>query len=168
MKTSGGETIEVAVIGSLETGAGVIDSAALVDWLLGQVSERPIDLMDAAALQRIVFEDGEPVGAVFATPDGTCAVRARRMLMVAPTGGPDTARPVVALDEHESVRVCLVMQSASRFGRVELLATAPEAASLRPTCAAVNRKLLDSLHDTRQNSSQPRCRKAHRYPPVGQ
>ena len=171
MRTPGGETVDVAVVGSVDTRAYGPVGTGLGDWLLAQAHERSIDMTDAAGLQRIVFEEGEAVGVVLGTQDGSYAVRARRGLMVAPARGPwNTAGTTSALGEHGSVRVCLVMQSASRFGRVELLTTAPApaAAPLRPACKAVNRSLRDSLRETKQNHAQRRCRKMHRYPPFGQ
>lgn len=169
MRTRAGESVEVAVVGSPEADAQRFAGLGVAEWLLDQACERDIEMTDAGLLQRIVFEEGEAVGAVLATPTGPYAVRARRMLMVAPVGGqPNAGRLGAPAGEHETVRVCLVMQAASRFGRVELLTLASDGLPLRPTCKGANRRLHDSAHDAKQASSHVRCHRTHGFPPFGQ
>jgi hypothetical protein len=164
MRTADGEIIEVGVVGAMEPHHGV-----LTDWLTAQAHARHIEVQSASPLKRIVFEDGDVVGAVVDTPDGPCAVRARHGVTVAPeTQQVDTA-PGLALPAGRSVQVCLVSQHASRFSRVELLTTRPVPPAPRSTCRAINRHLHDSLRETRQpRSPARRCRKVHRDPPFGE
>ena len=88
--------------------------------------DRGIEVHHATSLQRIVFEEGDVVGAVFATPDGPLAVRARHGVTVA-SGGPQAAmaagQPLPV--DGATLRVGLVGQTASRFGRLELLTSEP-------------------------------------------
>jgi hypothetical protein len=121
MRSSSGEAIEVAVIGSIEPdshGTG----PALADWLRAHARDRGIEVQAASSLQRLVFEDGKVVGAVVATPAGDRALRARRGVIMA-TGEDDgrTTSLGSALAGHATVQVCIVSRIASRFGRVELL-----------------------------------------------
>lgn len=170
MRTRGGEAIEVTVVGSIEPDTEIGAGSALTEWLNAQAYERDLPVSRACPLQRIVFEEGDVVGAVFATPDGPLAVRARRGVTVA-TGGlqMNAATPPPNLADHGPMQVCLVSQTASRFGRVELLTTEPAMAKARSAYCATNRQLHQSLHDIRPAHSQGRCgRKVHRYPPLGQ
>ena len=66
------------------------------------------------------------------------------------------------------VGVCLVGQTASRFGRVELLTSEPLAQSATSTCRPVNNQLHASLHETHDHSHTWRCGKVDGYPPRGQ
>ena len=120
----------------------------------------------ASPLQRIVFEDGEVVGAVVATPDGPFAVRARHGVSVTP-GGPQvstTTRKLLGRDA--TVRLCLVSRKASRFGRLELVTTDPVVPTPMPSDEP---PLHTSLHEAKHLPSQPwRCGKVHGYPALAQ
>jgi hypothetical protein len=121
MRCSSGEAIEVAMIGSVEPdpdGTG----PALADWLGAAAHDRGIEVQAASSLQRLVFENGQVVGAVVATPAGDLALRARRGVIMA-TGGDDgrTTSLGSSLAGDATVRVGIVSRTASRFGRVELL-----------------------------------------------
>ncbi len=167
MHSSDGEVIEVAEIGSMTPAPDDV-GASVFDWLTTQARDRRIEVRPGSSLQRMVFEEGAVVGAVFTTPDGPLAVRARHGVIVA-TGGPQlstAARHQLAGDA--ALRVCLVSQTASRFGRVELLTSEALAQSAPPTCRAVNRPLHVSLHETQTDSHTWRCGKVHGYPPLGQ
>jgi hypothetical protein len=167
LHTAEGEAIEVAEIGPMTPDPGNV-SGSVYDWLKAQARDRRIDAHAGSALQRIVFEDGTVVGAVFTTPDGPLAVRARHGVTVS-TGGPQvnaTAHHLPAGDT--ALRVCLVGQTASRFGRVELLTSEPLAQCTTSTCRPMNRQLHDSLHEAHSHSHTWRCGKVHGYPPLGQ
>jgi hypothetical protein len=170
MRTRGGEAIEVTVVGSLETGTAIDAASSLTQWLTAEAEERDLTVFDDSPLERIVFEEGDVVGAVFATPDGPYAVRARRGVTVATGGLP--ANPTMStanIAGHCPLQVCLVSQTASRFGRVELLTTEPVAARPRSAYCATNRQLHDSLNEARPARLQTRrCRKLQRYPPLDQ
>jgi hypothetical protein len=171
MRTRTGEAIEVTVIGSFQFETGRDARGALIEWLRTQARCRSIDIRDDSPLQRIVFEEGEAVGAVFATPDGPFAVRARRGIAVTIGLPVDSSMIPGPLRIGEGpIDVCLVSQNASRFGRVELLTR--EAVEARPNSAycATNRQLHDSLHETKQPArlKARRGREMHGYPPYRQ
>jgi hypothetical protein len=157
--TSDGEAIEVAEIGSMTPEPGNV-SGSVYQWLSAQAHDRRIDVEPNSSLQRIVFEEGVVIGAVFATPDGPLAIRARHGVTVA-TGGPQVNAP----GQHpfpagDSVlRVCLVGQTASRFGRVELLTSEPFHTPATSTCRPVSRQLHVNLHETHAHSHAWRCGK---------
>jgi hypothetical protein len=157
MRTCGGEAIEVTVVGSLEPGTEIDAASTLTQWLTTEAHEREFTVFDDSPLERIVFEEGDVVGAVFATPDGPYAVRARRGVTVA-TGGsrPNPTMSTANIAGHGPMQVCLVSQTASRFGRVELLTTEPAAARPRSAFYAMNRHLHDYLHEARPVRSQTR------------
>ena len=86
LRTVDGDSLEVAEIGSITPDPANV-SGSVLDWLNAQARDRGIEAHRATSLQRIVFEEGDVVGAVFATPDGPLAVRARHGVTVA-SGGP--------------------------------------------------------------------------------
>ena len=86
LRTVDGESLEVAEIGSITPDPANV-SGSVLDWLTAQARDRCIEVHHATSLQRIVFEEGDVVGAVFKTPDGPLAVRARHGVTVA-SGGP--------------------------------------------------------------------------------
>ena len=90
MRTCDGDAIEVVEVSTFKPGALEFHGSALADWLMAQARERGIEVHTSSPLQRIVFEDGQVVGAVVSTPDGPYAVRARHGVSVAP-GGPQVA-----------------------------------------------------------------------------
>jgi hypothetical protein len=140
MRSRTGEAIEAAVIGSVELDRE-LSGPALADWLFTQACDRGIGVYAANPLQRLVFEDGQVMGAVVATPAGTFAFRARRGVVVA-TGGDyaNTAWPGYFLSGDESVQVCMMSRPASRFGRVELLTKEPSAAHSEPAWVSMNHR----------------------------
>jgi hypothetical protein len=168
LQTSDGQAIEVAEIGSMTPDRANV-SGSVCDWLTAQARDRHIEVHAGSSFQRIVFEDSAVVGAVFTTPDGPLAVRARHGVTVA-TGGP---RLTTAATHHlpagdPALRVCLVGQHASRFGRVELLTSEPLTECTTSTCRPVNSQLHVNLHETHDHSHTWRCGKVHGYPPLGE
>ena len=103
MHTADGEMIEVAEIGSMAPDFDNV-SGSVLDWLTAQAGDRDIEIHPNFSLQRIVFEEGEAIGVVFATPGGPLAVHARHGVTVA-TGSPRVNTP----SPHQFVR-----RSASR------------------------------------------------------
>jgi hypothetical protein len=168
LRTIDGESLEVAEIGSITPDPANVGGSVL-DWLTAQARDRRVEVHQATSLQRIVFEDGDVVGAEFATPDGQLAVRARHGVTVA-SGGPQVSiaagQPLPADDV--TLRVCLVGQTASRFGRVELLTSEPLAMGAASTCRPVNRRLHAYLHETHTHLQAWRCGKVNRYPSSGE
>jgi hypothetical protein len=167
LRTVGGETLEVAEIGQITPDPADVCGSVL-GWLTEQVRDRRIEVHEAISLQRIVFEEGDVVGVEFATPDGPLAVRARHGVTVASGGAQVTmaaGQPIPADDA--SLDVCLVRQTASRFGRVELLTSEPLAMRAASTCRAVNRQLQANLHETHSHLQARRCGKVDGYPSNG-
>jgi hypothetical protein len=161
LHTLDGETIEVAEIGSMTTDP---DNGGLLDWLGAQARDRGIEIQPDCALHRIVFEDGDAVGAVFATPDGPLAVHARYGVTVT-TGSPTAAAPPHHVATAGApMRVCLVSRYASRFGRVELLTSQPPATESAAACGSGSRPLHVNLHETQGESPVWRCSWGAGYP----
>jgi hypothetical protein len=167
LRTVEGDSLEVAEIGSITPDPANIGGSVL-DWLTAQARDRDIEISHATSLQRIVFEEGAVVGAEFATPNGPMAVRARHGVAVA--GGAHVAMPagqsLPAADP--TLRVCLVAQTASRFGRVELFTSEPFVARAASTCRPVNRHLQAKLHETHSHLQTWRCGKGDGYPSDGE
>ena len=166
LHTSAGESLEVLEIGSMTPDADDV-AGSVTDWLTAQAADRRLETHSASSLARIVFEEGEPVGAVFTTPEGPVAIRTRLGVIVA-SGGPQVT--VAARQElpfgDVAARVCLVSQRASRFGRVELLTAEPVAGGVAPSpCRPANRRLSANLHETQTHSHVWRCGKGDGYPP---
>jgi hypothetical protein len=166
--TSDGEAIEVAEIGSMTPDPDNV-GGSVFDWLTAQARDRRIEVNPGSSLQRIVFEEGAVVGAVFTTPDGPLAIRARHGVTVATSGpqvNPGASHQLPA--GGTTLRVCMVGQTASRFGRVELLTSEPLVQRATSTCRPVNHHLHVSVHETHMHSHAWRCGKVHGYPPLGQ
>jgi FAD binding domain len=167
MRTVDGESLEVAEIGSITPDPANIGGSVL-DWLTAQARDRRIEVHQATSLRRIVFEDGDVVGAEFATPDGPLAVRARHGVTVA-SGGPQvTMAAGQPLPADDTLRICLVGQTASRFGRVELLTSEPLAMRAASTCRPVDHHLPANLRETYSHLQTWRCGKVDGYPSPGQ
>jgi hypothetical protein len=168
MRSSSGESFEFASVGSIELGPD-LPQLSLADWLLAQAADRGIEVSARPSLQRIVFEDGQVVGAALDTPSGACAVRARRGVLMS-TGGRDLSVTVShCCDDCVTMQVCIVRQTPSRFGRVELLTSGPLNRAPHTTCRPINRRLIDTARETKQSHSSNRCwGEVHRYPPLGE
>jgi hypothetical protein len=168
LRTVDGDSLQVAEIGSITPDPANVGGSVL-DWLTTQALDRRIEVCQATSLQRIVFEDGDVVGAEFTTPDGPLAVRARHGVTVA-SGGPQVTiaagKPLPA--GEAALRVCLVGQTASRFGRVELLSSEPLAMRAASTCRPVDRHLHANLHESHGHLQTWRCGKVDGYPTRGQ
>jgi hypothetical protein len=167
LRTIDGESIEVAEIGTISPDPANV-GGSVMDWLNVQARDRGVEVHRATSLERIVFEEGDVVGAEFITPDGPLAVRARHGVTVA-AGGPHAGiaggQP---LPVDGTLRLCLVGQTASRFGRVELLTSQPFTKSAAPDCRAVTRRLPANMRGTRGRLQTWRCGKVDGYPTSGQ
>ncbi|MCH9643070.1 MAG: hypothetical protein K0U70_07260 [Actinomycetia bacterium] len=120
MESGDGEGVEVAEIGSLPAGPDDIVGAVL-EWLETEANERGVRAYPVKRFERLVFDEGEVIGAVFATTDGPWAVHARHGVLFCRNGFPlgrATCPPGIG---DTVLRVALVGKLASRFGRVELL-----------------------------------------------
>jgi hypothetical protein len=121
--TSAGATIEASVVGTIDVENGRL-TEELDQWLSVRADELGVDGDSSDSLQRLVFDGGQVVGAIFDTPSGPRSVRAL-LGVVMETGGRAIAPtlPTDGLDDASSVTVALVTRAASRFVRLELLAT---------------------------------------------
>jgi hypothetical protein len=166
MRSSDGESIQVRSIGATEWSDGLGESS-LRQWLMTESRQRDIEIETDVALERIVFEEGAVVGVVLATPHGPYAVRTRAGVTLAPRDQDSVADYRDVFTAGERLQVCIVGRNASRFARVELLATEPE--TVRPTCTGSRRQLREGLHEARQPALEGwRCGKVHGYPAFGQ
>jgi hypothetical protein len=166
MRSVDGETIAVLSVGSIDWHDGLGESA-LYEWMAARARERDIEIREDAQLQRVVFEDGAVVGAVFATPDGPYAVQTRYGLTISPPE-PVVIRsdPRTAAGAPEHMQVCLVAHTGSRFARVELLAASSDEVVRQPVCLGSGRQVQESLHQSgRVRSDGPRSGKVDKYPP---
>ncbi|MBB2991626.1 hypothetical protein FHR72_003111 [Mycolicibacterium iranicum] len=132
-----GELFTVAEFGSLPSDARP-SLSSVRDWLADAALERDITPYPVSGFDRLVFEEGVVVGAVFSTDSGPMAVRARHGVLIcrdttAPDSAPDGAPanpPRDAGDGRQAadgdLRVALVGKAASRFGRVELVTANPD------------------------------------------
>ncbi|WP_101949014.1 FAD-binding protein [Mycobacterium sp. 3519A] len=167
LRTADGEAIEVAEIGSIAPDPDNV-GGSVMEWLTAKARDRDIEVSHATSLERIVFEEGEVLGAEFMTPDGRLAVRARHGVTVA-AGGPQAAtgagRPLPA---DAALRLCLVSRPASRFGRLELLSSEPLPKSVASTCRAMSRRLPANMREAHTRLQTLRCGKVDGYPAPGQ
>jgi hypothetical protein len=167
MRAAGGDSIEVVSVGAMEWADG-FGEADLLQWLTTEAYDRDIEVETATSLERIVFEEGVIVGVVLSTPDGPHAVRTRAGITFASRDHDPADGGHPGATAGDRLQVCLVGRTASRFGRVELMATTPAEPS-RPTCTGSRRQLREGLHDARQPSLEGwRCGKVHGYPALGQ
>ncbi|MCV7200500.1 FAD-binding protein [Mycolicibacterium peregrinum] len=165
MRSGTGEEIQVKMLGALETATAADTTAVLGDWLSAQVRDRQIPAVDNGTLQRLVFEEGEILGAVIDTADGPLALRARHGVAVSTEPHPDaTSAADQAIEPGKLVQVGLVGYSASRFGRLELLELGRDGSG-SGYCNS------GRVHDSKRESGRSparRGREMHRYPPFGQ
>jgi hypothetical protein len=168
MRSADGGTIEVVPIGAIDWRRG-LGGGVLQDWMLDRVREREIETLADTGMERLVFEDGRVTGVVLSTSNGPLAVRARRGVIIAPSENDSTTVGIAPVG-GEQRRVCLVGQTASRFGRVELLSSAVAEAAVRSTCPGPGgaSAFLAGLHEARQPSDSRWYAKLHRHPANGQ
>ena len=125
LQSTDGDSIEVAEIGSMTPHRNDV-GGSVYEWLTLEARHRQIEPHANCSLQRLVFADGDPVGAVFMTSIGPLAIRARYGLLIA-TG--DTQIAASARQQlmagNINLRVALVGHTTSRFGRLELLSSGP-------------------------------------------
>jgi hypothetical protein len=167
LRTVDGDSLQVHEIGPITPDPANVGGSVL-DWLTAQAGDRGIEVHQGTSLERMVFEEGDVVGAEFRTPDGPLAVRARHGVTVA-NGGPQAPMGTgQQLPADATLRLCLVGQTASRFGRVELLSSEPCAKSASSTCRPVSRRLSVNMHQTHGRLHTWRCGKIDGYPSPGQ
>ncbi len=97
----------------------------LRQWLRDMAKERGVKIHGSSAIQRLLFNDGQPVGVMLETPDGIRHVRARQAVLL----GTSNSMADDLLVRYPAPFLCdgrlsLVSRSASRFARLELLTSA--------------------------------------------
>ncbi|WP_166903885.1 FAD-binding protein [Mycobacterium sp. DL440] len=153
--TSGtGEEIQVKMLGALEAEPATGTAAVLGDWLSAQVHDRQIPTVDNATLQRLVFEEGEVLGAVIDTADGPLALRAHHGVAISTEPhGASTSVAAQLIEPGKLVQVGLVGYSASRFGRLELLEVG-RGGAVSGYCSS------GGVHDSKRESYRSRARRS--------
>lgn len=128
MKTRAGDEIQVKLLGTLDVESETGAVSVLGDWLSARLLDKQIDTRDNGTLQRIVFEEGEVLGAVIDTADGPLALRARHGVALAtePRDAGSASAGGQLIEPGKPLQVGLVGYSASRFSRVELLDHQPD------------------------------------------
>jgi hypothetical protein len=123
-RSRSGSMVEIARIGSIELDPDV-PAPAFDRWLSSAASARGIDVDEHSQLRRLVFEEGQVVGAVFDTPTATFAVAARHGVMLACDADGARLAPQVtsSVRQPTNAEVCLVREPLSRFSRIELHVT---------------------------------------------
>lgn len=167
MRTLDGRGVEVATLGTVDASEA---ATTVVDWLADRAHERHVPVYADAALQRLVFEDGQVVGAILHSADGPYAVRARHGVTIAPADTHAIAagnRPLPVLEGFSQLG--LVSEKASRFARLELLNVTSPVPNRAVVCHPVHRRLHHAPHEGRpRRSDAGRRREAQRYPAGGQ
>ncbi|MFI5509504.1 FAD-dependent oxidoreductase [Mycobacterium sp. NPDC051804] len=97
----------------------------LRQWLREMAKERGVKIHGSSAIQRLLFNDGQPVGAVIDTPSGVRHVRARQAVLLGTSNSlADDLLGMHPASVLREGRLSLVSRNASRFARLELLTTA--------------------------------------------
>ncbi|MGV0853263.1 hypothetical protein [Mycolicibacterium phlei] len=167
VRTVDGEILEVSELGTLTVGSDDV-GATVADWLTARCAREGIEVHSSYALRRLVFEEGDAIGAVFDTPEGLRAIRARHGVTVAGGASPIVSSVGNRLPADATMRICVVGQRASRFGRIELLTSEPLMPTVSPTCRARDRRLAVNMRETYRHSQPWRCTKVNRYPSLGE
>lgn len=105
----------------------------LRQWLRDMASEKGITIHDSTTVRRLIFNDGQLVGAMLDTPLGINRVRARRVVLLG-TSNPmvDDRLAMYPASVLRDGRLSLVSRTASRFARLELLTTAENVRASAP------------------------------------
>jgi hypothetical protein len=131
MRLEDGTTIRASVVGQIPSVRR--SGMTLRQWLRDMAKERGVEIHGSSTIARLLFSDGQPVGAVLETPDGIRHVRARQGVLLG-TGSP-TADDLLAVHPasvlHDG-RLSLVSRNASRFARLELLTSAANMSACAP------------------------------------
>jgi hypothetical protein len=131
MRLEDGSIIRAGVVGEIPSARR--SGMTLRQWLRDMADERGVRIHGSSAVQRLLFEDGQPVGAIVDTPDGIRHVRARRGVLLGT--GNSIADDLLAMHPASVLRdgrLSLVSRNASRFARLELLTDAATASLCAP------------------------------------
>jgi len=94
-------------------------------WLVELAAVTDIEVHQSCSIQRLLFSDGQLVGAVIDTPDGIRTVRARRGVVLGTSCATvDDALRMSPMASGGEIKLCAVGKTASRFSRLEFLLSA--------------------------------------------
>jgi hypothetical protein len=93
---------------------------SLWNHLLSQAVKSGATVRLATPLNRLVFDDGEVIGAVIGRSPHECVVRAWSHVVLG-TGDPGASLLLPPLPSSSDTRLCLVRRHASRFGQLAVL-----------------------------------------------
>lgn len=123
MRLEDGTTIKAGVVADIPSARR--SGMTLRQWLRDMAKERGVKIHGSSTIQRLLFNDGEPVGAMVETSDGIRHVRARRGVLLGTSHS--IADDLLAMHQAPVLRdgrLSLVSRNASRFARLELLTSA--------------------------------------------
>jgi hypothetical protein len=123
MRKVDGPTIRAGLIAPVPTSRS--REMTVRQWLSGLAREKGVTVQESCAVRRLIFHDGQLVGAVFDTPDGVRTVRTRRgvLLGTSCSAGDDTLA-ILPMALGSDTTLCVVGRPASRFARLEFLRSA--------------------------------------------
>ncbi len=105
-------------------------------WLSELARENGVEVHRPCSIQRLLFSDGQLVGAQLDTPDGVRSVRARRRVVLGTSSSTvDDGLCISPTASGGDIRLCTVGKTASRFARLEFLLSAASYSA----CAAAGR-----------------------------
>jgi hypothetical protein len=136
MDCGAGDLVRVTEIGSMTVD---LDDpvSSVVEWLTAEARERGVSPWPVRRFDRLVFEEGAVIGAIFSTDSGPLAIRAHHGVLVCSKPNPAVDHVSRRLPGSPNLRVALIGKDASRFGRVELLTEDAEAAVPSPSADVV-------------------------------
>jgi glycine/D-amino acid oxidase-like deaminating enzyme len=123
MRLQDGTSIRAGVVADIPSARR--SGLTLRQWLRDMARERGVRIHGSSAIQRLLFNEGQPVGAMIDTPDGVRHVRARQGVLLGTSGS--VADDLLAMHPAAVLRegkLSLVSRNASRFARLELLTSA--------------------------------------------
>jgi hypothetical protein len=123
MRKVDGPTIRAGLIAPVPTSRS--REMTVRQWLSDLAQEKGVTVQESCAVQRLIFHDGQLVGAVFDTPEGARTVRARRgVLLGTSCSAGDDALAMSPMALGGGTTLCVVGRPASRFARLEFLRSA--------------------------------------------
>jgi hypothetical protein len=94
-------------------------------WLAELAGDTGVEVHQSCSIQRLLFSDGQLVGAVLDTPDGVRTVRARRGVVLGTScAAVDDTLRMSPMAGGGEIKLCAVGKTASRFSRLEFLLSA--------------------------------------------
>jgi choline dehydrogenase-like flavoprotein len=131
MRLEDGTAIRAGVVAEIPSDRR--SGMTLRQWLRDMAKERGVKIHGSSTIQRLLFNDGQPVGAMVDTPDGIRHVRARRgVLLGTSTSSADDLLAMHPASVLRDGRLSLVSRNASRFARLELLTSAASMTACAP------------------------------------